>query len=278
MSKDILVVTAAGPVLTRPAIPNREPETQVAEFCLQQLRLPLIGRIESPGTLEGGDLIPAGDVCFVGVGLRTNFAAVQQMMRSDWFSCDRVAIVKDRIDCSQERMHLDTFFNIANDNVVLVQDSILGADSARRRDVDEYQRAGPGALYQKVLSDIELGDYLQNYLRYQIVRVPDDLQNRYNACNILNLGDAHVIVSGQPVADLLKDSSVTSKGICKQNIFRICLILYFVAVVEFDEMCAMYGSLHCSSQVLKREPRVSSTQKTNQTAAKTVSSVLSPYA
>lgn len=77
-------------------------------FCLEKLGMTPLGGIEPPGFLEGGDFFPAGpDLCMVGVGLRSNIAAVEQCMRKDWFGTRRVAVVKDDHDQSQDRMHLD---------------------------------------------------------------------------------------------------------------------------------------------------------------------------
>lgn len=58
--------------------------------------------MSDPGFLEGGDFYPAGkDLCFVGVGLRSNLAACMQLMEQDWFGTDRVAIVNDEFDHHQ---------------------------------------------------------------------------------------------------------------------------------------------------------------------------------
>ncbi len=44
-----MIVTAKGVILTAPAVASRAAEVRVVEFCLQQLRVPLLGRVESPG-------------------------------------------------------------------------------------------------------------------------------------------------------------------------------------------------------------------------------------
>ena len=44
----------------------------------------VIGEIEEPGFLEGGDFTPAGkDLALLGIGLRSNMEAAQQLMDKD---------------------------------------------------------------------------------------------------------------------------------------------------------------------------------------------------
>lgn len=50
----------------------------------------MIGAIAEPGFLEGGDFFPVGqDLALVGIGLRSNFEACQQLMDSDVLGCRR---------------------------------------------------------------------------------------------------------------------------------------------------------------------------------------------
>lgn len=77
------------------------------KFCFQKLRVPIVGDVKWPGTLEGGDFFPAGnDLCFIGVGLRSNMYAVQQLLDQNLWGTRRVAVVKDYFDQDQQRMHL----------------------------------------------------------------------------------------------------------------------------------------------------------------------------
>ena len=62
------------------------------------------GEVVAPGYLEGGDFCPASaDLCFVGVGLRSNMEAVSQLMDQDLFGCRRVAVVRDDFEQNQVR-------------------------------------------------------------------------------------------------------------------------------------------------------------------------------
>ena len=60
------------------------------------------GSVREPGYLEGGDYCPASaDLHFVGVGLRSNMEAVQQLMDEDLFGARRIAVVRDQYEQSQ---------------------------------------------------------------------------------------------------------------------------------------------------------------------------------
>ena len=67
------------------------------------------GEVREPGYLEGGDYCPASsDLHFVGVGLRSNMEAVQQLMDEDLFGARRVAVVRDDYEQSQVDLWRDS--------------------------------------------------------------------------------------------------------------------------------------------------------------------------
>ena len=62
----------------------------------------MIGEIEAPGFLEGGDFFSAGrDLAMVGIGLRSNFEACRQLMERDLLGTRRLAIVRDEYEQHQ---------------------------------------------------------------------------------------------------------------------------------------------------------------------------------
>jgi dimethylargininase len=77
---DPLLVTDRGAIPLRPGKPNRAGEPGVLEAWTRSRGIPTLGRIEAPGTLEGGDtfwLRP--DLLCVGRTLRTNDAGARQL-------------------------------------------------------------------------------------------------------------------------------------------------------------------------------------------------------
>jgi dimethylargininase len=76
--EDVLVVHAGIAVLTRPGAAERRPELTGAEETACSLGLRL-GRIEPPGTLDGGDVLVTGEAVYVGTGGRTNAEGARQL-------------------------------------------------------------------------------------------------------------------------------------------------------------------------------------------------------
>jgi len=77
---DPLLVTDRGAIPLRPGKPNRLAEPAVIEAWMLGARIPTVGRIEAPGTVEGGDtfwLRP--DLLCIGRTLRTNENGARQL-------------------------------------------------------------------------------------------------------------------------------------------------------------------------------------------------------
>jgi N-dimethylarginine dimethylaminohydrolase len=77
---DPLLVTDRGAIPLRAGKPNRRGEERLTESWLNTRDVPTIGRIESPGTIEGGDtfwLRP--DLLCIGRTLRTNSEGARQL-------------------------------------------------------------------------------------------------------------------------------------------------------------------------------------------------------
>jgi len=77
---DPLLVAAGGAIPLRPGKPNRAGEPDILAGWLTDRGVPIVGRIEAPGTVEGGDTIWLRDDLFViGRSLRTNDAGARQL-------------------------------------------------------------------------------------------------------------------------------------------------------------------------------------------------------
>jgi len=77
---DPLLVADGGAIPLRPGKANRLPESVVLEAWTDAAGIPTLGRIEAPGTIEGGDtfwLRP--DLLVIGRTLRTNSEGVRQL-------------------------------------------------------------------------------------------------------------------------------------------------------------------------------------------------------
>lgn len=235
--RDQQVTTRKGVVMARLRSTQRHHEVDVLEFCLRKLFLRVIGRIPEPDAfLEGGDFFPAGpDLCFIGVGPRTNMQAVSYMLEHDMFGTRRVAVVRDDYERRQERMHLDTVFNLLSSDCVLMLRDMMGDDSPTRRLVDEWVRDADGAPYVKGRTDVEFSQYVREN-GYNIIPIDGEDQLAYG-CNALNLGEGRLLTVHQK----------TAREIARSPYFQ-----GDVQFMPFDSVTAMYGAVHCCSQVVER--------------------------
>ena len=175
-SRDQQITTARGIVMASLRSKQRATEGRLMRFCLDKLGLPVIGGVEPPGFLEGGDFFPAGeDLCFIGVGLRSNMEACEQLMERDLLGTRRVAVVLDRFDQSQDRMHLDCVFSIVHDDCVLLLEDIIGPGAPGRRLVAEFVRGENGQYRPVDGPEVEFSEFLQRN-GYNIIKVSPQQQ------------------------------------------------------------------------------------------------------
>ncbi len=78
--EDTAIVTPRGAVLTRPGAASRQGEVPAIEPALHEACGEL-ARIESPGTVDGGDVCDADGHFLVGVSARTNEEGARQLAR-----------------------------------------------------------------------------------------------------------------------------------------------------------------------------------------------------
>ena len=77
---DPVITTDAGAVLCRMGKDLRMAEVDLAEHTLSNLGIPMAGRIEAPGTVEGGDCLWIdAETLAVGEGYRTNAEGIRQL-------------------------------------------------------------------------------------------------------------------------------------------------------------------------------------------------------
>ncbi|MDH7511664.1 MAG: arginine deiminase family protein [Clostridiales bacterium] len=80
-ARDSSLVTPEGYIKLRMGLKTRRGEEHWVAAALDALGVPCAGEIRPPGTVEGGDVILAGEVAFVGQSERTNASGVKQVSR-----------------------------------------------------------------------------------------------------------------------------------------------------------------------------------------------------
>jgi dimethylargininase len=80
-ARDAGLVTPRGYIRLRPGLPTRRGEEDWMAAALDKMAVRRLGTIEAPGTVEGGDVIIAGKVAFVGLSERSNRSGIRQLSR-----------------------------------------------------------------------------------------------------------------------------------------------------------------------------------------------------
>lgn len=235
-TRDQSVTTPRGHVICHMNSSQRAAETSVIALCYNYLGRKPILRIEGEGRLEGGDYIPAGDVAFIGCGMRTNDEGIRQMMQADAFGHDTVAVVRDR-KLRQAQMHLDTWFNIIDRDLCAMARSRMEAlpSDAGFITCDIWTR-WPGTVdYFPARKDVPFVDYLRE-IGMEIIPIEYDDEKRY-ASNFLTVAPRRVIaVAGQSAGF---GNSLEKAGVR-------------VEWIRLDNLIRGFGAAHCMTQVIKR--------------------------
>jgi dimethylargininase len=121
--EDTAVLSEKVAVVTRPGAPSRRgEETAVAETLARFYRR--LEHIVAPGTLEGGDVLRAGDRFFIGVSARTNEAGARQLaviLQSNGYEATLVQL--------RHVLHLKTGIAYLQENRLLAHGEFVGLAS-----------------------------------------------------------------------------------------------------------------------------------------------------
>lgn len=230
-TRDPQIVTDKGVVIGHLNSPQREGETLIMERVFEILKIPVVGKCPSDCFLEGGDFIPVGDHAFLGIGLRSNFATATYLMDNRLVGYPKFVIVQDTTDLNQDRMHLDTFFNIIGHRSAVILDSLT--NRKLRRTAIEFTRQEDGFIKT---CEMDFVDYLEQVLQYQLISVCEEHQLAY-AVNFVQLGGE--------VSDIITINPLTESYIKQSKVQGL------ITYVEFEGIKRMYGAGHCSTQIFR---------------------------
>ena len=235
-TRDQSITTPRGHIICQMNSPQRSAETNLIELCYRHLGEAPVLRIEGEGRLEGGDYIPAGTRAFIGCGMRTNEEGIRQIMEADAFGHDTIVVVKDHKRW-QMQMHLDTHFNIIDNDLCTMVSSRMNAHPGEPEfnTCDIYVRepgTKPYCLQQK---DVPFVEYLHNQ-GFEIIPI-DEQDELHYANNYLTIAPRHIMtVAGQSET---YQQRMSAAGVT-------------VEWVPLESLIDGYGAAHCMTQVLKR--------------------------
>jgi dimethylargininase len=153
---DPTLVGRDGAVLLRPGKDGRRREPQATVAALERAGVPVVGRIELPATVEGGDTVWLDEhTLLVGIGYRTNTGAVNAL-RAAFPAVEVVAFDVPHWHGAGEVMHLMSFISLLDRDLALLYPRIaptrlmwlLAERGIGIVDVpdDEFETHGPNVL------------------------------------------------------------------------------------------------------------------------------------
>jgi dimethylargininase len=163
----------AGAVLLRPGKELRLPEVDLAERTYAELGIPAIGRIEAPGTAEGGDTLWLDErTLAVGRGYRTNSEGIRQLTALlAPYGIETITVDLPHWRGPDECLHLMSFISPVADRLAVVYLPLMSVPF-----VQDLQRRG-----------------------WSFIEVPDE-EFETHGCNVLALAPKRVLVcEGSPI-------------------------------------------------------------------------------
>ena len=250
--RDQQITTKKGVVIGTSRTSQRKYEHIIMKQVFQNLGADIIGEIGTNGLLEGGDFFVAReDLSMLGIGLRTDFNGASYLMKNDLLGTRYMAICSDENDLDQQRMHLDTYFNILNDNnaVVIDFDDVQKQENKKTnidRKVYYYDNDKNAKEIESDKEDIKnkVGEYklikiydsfykFLDEMKFNYIKISHQEQKEY-MINFLNIGNNTVISVNKNLEKKLKDNGCD-----------IITVKYF----NCQPILNMYGGMHCMTQV-----------------------------
>jgi dimethylargininase len=111
--EDVAVCTDKFAVITNPGAASRNGEKVGMKGVLSSF-FPLIYEINSPGTLDGGDVMMAGDHFYIGISDRTNHSGANQLIQI----LHKNGLAASKVVC-EDILHLKTGLSFIENNILL---------------------------------------------------------------------------------------------------------------------------------------------------------------
>ena len=250
--RDQQITTKKGVVIGSSRTSQRRYEHIIMKQVFKNIGADIIGELGEEGYLEGGDFFVAReDLSMLGVGLRTDMNGAKYLMKNDLLGTRYMGICLDENDLDQQRMHLDTYFNILNNDNALVIDF----DEVKKKENKKNNIDRKVYLYDnnKDVKEIEsdnknmdnkIGEYklIKIYdsfykflddMKFNYIKITHQEQKEY-MINFLNIGNNTVISVNNNLQQKLKDNNINDIH-----------VQYF----NCQPILNMYGGMHCMTQV-----------------------------
>ena len=244
--RDQQITTQKGVVIGRSRTSQRKYEHIIMKQVFKNLKVDIIGEVKE-GYIEGGDFFVAREnLSMLGFGFRSDIIGANYLMEKDLLGTRYMALSYDENDKDQQRMHLDTYFNILNDNNALVIDfDEVGKHENKIIDRKVYyfdnDKDAKEITSDKEMIKNKVGEYklvkiydsfykFLDEMKFNYIKITHQEQKEY-MINFLNIGNNTVISVNKDLEKKVKDLGITVK--------------YF----DCQPILNMYGGMHCMTQV-----------------------------
>ena len=244
--RDQQITTQKGVVIGRSRTSQRKYEHIIMKQVFKNLKVDIIGEVKE-GYIEGGDFFVAREnLSMLGFGFRSDIVGANYLMEKDLLGTRYMALCYDENDKDQQRMHLDTYFNILNDNNALVIDfDEVGKHENKKIDRRVYyfdnNKDAKEITSDRDMIKNKVGEYklIKIYdsfykflddMKFNYVKITHQEQKEY-MINFLNIGNNTVISVNKDLEKKVKGLGITVK--------------YF----DCQPILNMYGGMHCMTQV-----------------------------
>ena len=244
--RDQQITTQKGVVIGRSRTSQRKYEHIIMKQVFKNLKVDIIGEVKE-GYIEGGDFFVAREnLSMLGFGFRSDIVGANYLMEKDLLGTRYMALCYDENDKDQQRMHLDTYFNILNDNNALVIDfDEVGKHENKKIDRRVYyfdnNKDAKEITSDRDMIKNKVGEYklIKIYdsfykflddMKFNYVKITHQEQKEY-MINFLNIGNNTVISVNKDLEKKVKDLGIKVKYFNCQPILN------------------MYGGMHCMTQV-----------------------------
>jgi len=250
--RDQQITTKKGVVISRARSSQRIGEHKIMKQVFTNLNSTILGQLTADydpnAYLEGGDFFVAKpDLSMLGVGMRTTIKGACYLMENDFLGTRYMAIIYDDEDLDQQRMHLDTYFNIISKEYVIILDfdevQTHYPEKKIQRKVYLYDNEADSAIesnnvdipkeigkYKLIEYYEKFYDFLENKLNFKLIKVTHQQQVDY-IINFLNIGNNEILSVNKDL-EIVASKAKTS-----------------ITSFEFRPILNMYGAMHCMTQV-----------------------------
>lgn len=237
-TRDQSITTPRGHVIGKMKLAHRKYEPELIELCYEQLGRKVAYKIQGEDAcLEGGDYLPFNTLSFIGEGLRTNRHAIEELLDADAIGHDTLVVVKDALR-NTAQMHLDTYFNIIDHDLVTLPATRLHAQEGESHylAIDIYTREHGKRYYHQTTTNGSLVQFLQQR-GISIIPISDEDEDNFGS-NYICISPRHIIAI-EGLSDDFKNN-MQSHGV-------------LVEFLKLKELTEGTGCAHCMTQVLNRQ-------------------------